>query len=79
MKNFILGLILASWTQIWAANFFKKNLALSVTRYHDQLSSCIISEKTTDPIWRKLIDRQKDGLMDGKTDRKMDRPMRVVS
>ena len=30
--------------------FFYKNLALPVTRKHDQLSSCIISEKTNDPI-----------------------------
>ena len=33
---------------------FFKNLALSVTRYHGQLSSCTISEKTNDPILRKL-------------------------
>ena len=32
--------------------FFLKNLALSVTKYHGQLSSCTISEKTIDPILR---------------------------
>ena len=30
--------------QFWVANFFKKNLVSSVTRYHGQLSSCTISE-----------------------------------
>ena len=34
----------------------KKILAASVTRYHDQLSSCTISEKANDPILRKLTD-----------------------
>ena len=33
---------------------FFKNLAPSVTRYHVQLSSCTTSEKTNDPILRKL-------------------------
>ena len=44
--------------------FFLKNLALSVTRYHGQLSLCTISNKTNDPILRKLsqwlADRQTD-------------------
>ena len=34
----------------------KKILAASVTRYHDQLLSCTISEKANDPILRKLTD-----------------------
>ena len=38
-------------------HFFLKNLALSITRYHGQLSSCTISDKTKDPILRKLSDR----------------------
>ena len=38
--------------------FFFKNLPLSVTRYHGQLPSCRISEKTNDPILRKFSDRQ---------------------
>ena len=47
--------------------FFFKNLTPSVTRYHDQLSSsCTISEKTNDPILRKL----RDGLTDWQTDRR---------
>ena len=52
--------------------FFLKNLASSVTRYHGQLSSYTISEKTNDPILRKLSGRQMagwtDGLRDGQTD-----------
>ena len=38
--------------------FCKKNLASSVTRYHGQLSSCTIPEKTNDPILRKFSDRR---------------------
>ena len=63
-KNLVLGLILAHLAQTWATNFFFKNLTPSVTRYHGQLSSCTISEKTNDPILRKLSD--------GRTDREMD-------
>ena len=40
--------------QIWAKIFFFRNLASSVTKYHDQLSSRAISEKTNYPILRKL-------------------------
>ena len=50
--------------------FFFKNLALSVTRYHGQLSSCTISEKTNDPILRKLS----DGWTDRPTDRQTEGP-----
>ena len=39
--------------------FFFKNLP--VTRYHGQLSSCTILEKTKDPILRKLEDRRTEG------------------
>ena len=35
---------------------FSKNLASLVTRYHSQVSSCKISEKTNDPILRKFSD-----------------------
>ena len=53
--------------------FFHKNLASSFTRYHGQLSSCTRSEKTNDPILRKLSGRQMagwtNGLRDGQTDR----------
>ena len=50
--------------------FFFKNLALSVTRYHGQSSSCKISEQTDDPILRKF--------RDGRTDKQMDRQTRVI-
>ena len=33
-------------------------MAAPVTRYHGQLSSCKISEKTNDPILRKVSDGQ---------------------
>ena len=41
-----------------------KNLALSVTRCHGQLSSCTISEKADDPILKKFSD--------GRTNRRTD-------
>ena len=45
-----------------------KNLAPSVTRYHNQLSSSTISEKTNDPVLRKFCDGRKDGQKDRQTD-----------
>ena len=48
--------------------FFFKNQASSVTRCHGQLSSCTISEKTNDPILRKLSNARTDGQTDKKTD-----------
>ena len=60
-KNLVSDLILARLAQIRAANFFFKKLALSVTRYHGQLSSCTISENTNDPILRKISDGRTDG------------------
>ena len=62
------GLILAHLVQVLAANFSfffpkKKSDCVSypVTRYHGQLSSCTISEKTNDPILRKLSDGWTEG------------------
>ena len=65
-KNLVLGPILAHLAQFWAAKFFYfKNLALSVTRYYVQLSSCTISTKKTNyPTLRKLSDGPTDGQMD---------------
>ena len=61
-KNLVSGPIL---TQIRTAFFFpQKNLAPSVTRYHGQRSSCTISEKTNDPILRRLSDGRTDGQTD---------------
>ena len=54
----------ARLAQILAAKLFFKNLALSVTRYHGQLSSCTISKKTNDPILRKISDGRTDGQKD---------------
>ena len=48
--------------------FFFKNLALSVTRFHGQISSCTIPEKTNDPILRSFNDSRTDGQTDGQTD-----------
>ena len=47
-------------------NFFFKNLASSVTRYHGHLSLCTILEKTNDPFLKKR--------RDGWTDRQTERP-----
>ena len=63
-KNHISDLIQAIRPKFGASIFFFKNLVSSVTRYHDRLSSCKISEKTNDPVFRKLSDRPKDGLTD---------------
>ena len=55
---------LAHLPQILATEFFFFEFfsqALSVTRYHGQLSSCTISEKTNDPILRKLSGGRTDG------------------
>ena len=51
--------------------FFFKNLALAVTWYHGQLSSCTISEKTNDSILRKFS----DGRTDGRTDESFHRTL----
>ena len=64
-KNLILGLIYTPWAQIRAPIFFYfffKNVASSVPRYHDQLSSCTTSEKTKDP---NFSDRRTDEQTDG--------------
>ena len=47
---------------------FFRNLASSVTRYHGQLSSCTISEKTNDPIVTKLSDGRTESRTEGQTD-----------
>ena len=47
--------------------FFQKNPAQShITRY-GPLTPCQVSEKTNEPILRKLTDRRKDGRTDGRT------------
>ena len=74
-KNLVLGPILVYLAPIQATNFFFKNLAFSVTRYHSQLSSCTISEKSNDPIKKKLS----DGRTDRQTNKPMERRTRVIS
>ena len=80
-KSLVLDLILDYLAQIrlwpicpesWPPKFFFEFFfqALSVTRYHGQLSSCTISEKTNDPILRKLS----DGWTDRPTDRQTEGP-----
>ena len=49
---------------------FFKNVFSSVTRYHGQLSRTIL-EKTTDPILRKVSDREMEGLTDQQEARQM--------
>ena len=80
-KNLVSGPILPHFAQIWADKFFFfENLPSSVTRYHGQLLSCTISEKTNHPILRKLSDRRTDGGTDGGTDgRRTDERTRVIS
>ena len=60
---------------IWATKCFFKILAFSVTRYHGQLSSFTILQKTSDPIFIKFSDGWTDRLMD----RGADRLTRVIS
>ena len=66
------------WPKFGLPNSFFKNLGLSVTRYHGQLSSCTISEKTNNPILRKLSDGRTDGQTDGQTSR-LERFHRMLS
>ena len=68
-KNLVLNPILAHLAQIQATNFYFENLALSVTRYYGQLSSCTISEKTKNLILTNFLT---DGCTDGRMDRKTD-------
>ena len=67
-KNLVLGPILAHLAQIWGTKFFLKISGSEVTRYHGQLSSCTISEKSNDPMLKKLSDGRTDGWTDGQTD-----------
>ena len=61
-KKLVLGIILVYLAQIF---FFFKNLAPSVTKYHGHLSSCTISEKSNDPILRKLREGRTDRPTNG--------------
>ena len=74
-KNLVWGLILAPLAHNWAQKIFSRDfssirsyLASSVTRYHGQLSSCTISEKTNDLILKNFSDGLTDWWTDGWTD-----------
>ena len=63
--------------------FSLKNLASSVTRYHGQPSPCTVSQKTNDPILRKVSDGQTDGQTDesdfiGRCTTKVERPKDIA-
>ena len=75
MNQTSFGLDFGSFGPYWAARLFFKNLASPVTRCHGQLSSCTISKKSNDPIFRKLS----DGGTDGQTDQQTHRLIRVIS
>ena len=62
-KKLVLDPIFAHLAEIWAA------------WYHGQLSSCIISRKTNDPVFEQLSDERTDGRADGQTERQT----RVIS
>ena len=68
-KNLILGL-----NQVhWAARFFFKNLAPSVTRYYGQLSSCKYQKKLI--VQTLILRKLSDGRKDRQTYREMKRQM----
>ena len=68
MAKNIRGRFWPIWPKFGPPIFFFKNLASSVTRYHGQLSSSTISEKTNDAILRKPSYGRTEGLKDGRTD-----------
>ena len=69
-KNLVPGPVLTHLAQIRAVNFFFKYLALSVTRYHGQLSWSTISESNLMmQSWENLVT---DGRTDGQADKQMD-------
>ena len=57
----------------------QKRSKLGTARYHGQLSSCTMSDKTENPILRKSSDRQAGRQTDRETDRQTDRRTRVIS
>ena len=73
-KNLVSSPFLGGLAQIRAAKFFF--IASSVARYYGQLSSCAISEKTNDPILKKLSGNERTDLV---ANRQMDRRIRVIS
>ena len=62
-----------------AAKLFFAKSGSSVTRCHGQLSSCTTSEKSINPIFKKLSDGRADGYTDRGADRGTDRRRGVIS
>ena len=70
VKNLVSGTILALFAQIWDIKsffFFFLNLAAFFIRCNCQLSSCMISGRTNNPILKKLTDGQIDEQTDNQT------------
>ena len=63
-KTWILVQFWPIWPKFRPPKYFFKNLASLITSYHVQLPSCTISEKSNDPILRKVSGRQTDGQTD---------------
>ena len=55
------------WSFMPDGDFFQKNPALSHTAVYGSLTPCYVSEKTNQPIPRKLTDRRMDRLKEGQT------------
>ena len=56
------------WSFLPDGDFFQK-IRLSRTTIYGPLTTYLVSEKTNEPIPRKLTDRRKEGQKDGRTDK----------
>ena len=65
-KKHVSGPFLVIFTR-W--RFFQKKIRLCHTIIYGSLTPCYVSEKTNEPIPRKLTDRRKDGRTEGRTNR----------
>ena len=63
-KNPVFGPFWPIFPIFWGKRFFKKNLALPRTTRHGPITPCWVSEKTNEPIPRKLPDWRTEGRMD---------------
>ena len=61
-KNMFLG-------HFYPTAIFSKKIRLCHTIIYGPLTPCYVSEKTNEPIPRKLTDRRKDGRTEGRTNR----------
>ena len=67
-KKLIFGPDFGTFGQIKPAFFFFQKSGSVSHWYHGQLSLCTVSEKTNDPIFRKLSDRWRKGQTDEQID-----------